>query len=384
MERHLLFCGIKHSKDNGEIGVMMNILYISNLTGNLFAGPSYSVPAQIKAQSKIDCVLWYNLNYVKREEWGQNGLDCKNFSDFPSGRLKNLPKPFCNPDLAVVEEFYCYPFSKIIRDIQKQNIPYIIIPRSELTKQAQQKKAWKKRIGNFLYFKNMARKATAIQYLSQQEYVESGEKWNKNSLIIPNGIDAKENYKNTFSHNAIKAVYIGRYEQYQKGLDILFEAIAKIKEKLKEAGFQLSMYGVDQEGTIDSMKQQILEFEITDLIHINDAIYGQEKERVLIQSDIFVLTSRFEGMPMGMLEALSYGLPVIATEGTNMANEIERENAGWVSDNSVEGIVNSLLKMLRDQSEFESMGKNALMLAKRYSWDSIAQESHLQYERILK
>ena len=40
----------------------MNVLYISKLTGNLFAGPNNSVPAQIKAQSKIDNVFWYNLN----------------------------------------------------------------------------------------------------------------------------------------------------------------------------------------------------------------------------------------------------------------------------------------------------------------------------------
>ena len=37
----------------------MNVLYISKLTGNLFAGPNNSVPAQIKAQSKIDNVFWY-------------------------------------------------------------------------------------------------------------------------------------------------------------------------------------------------------------------------------------------------------------------------------------------------------------------------------------
>lgn len=44
----------------------MNILYLSNLTGNLFAGPNNSVPAQIRAQSKIDNVFWYNINKMNR------------------------------------------------------------------------------------------------------------------------------------------------------------------------------------------------------------------------------------------------------------------------------------------------------------------------------
>ncbi len=51
------------------MGENMNVLYISNLTGNLFAGPNNSVPAQIKAQSKRDNVFWYNINDIK----GKNG-----------------------------------------------------------------------------------------------------------------------------------------------------------------------------------------------------------------------------------------------------------------------------------------------------------------------
>ena len=145
----------------------MNILFISNLTGNLFAGPNNSVPAQITAQSKIDNVFWYNINHNRRTEWVD--LHCYTLDDFPTGRLSDLPEPFNHPDIVVVEEFYCYPFSKIIYDIQKASIPYIIIPRSELTQKAQKKNRFKKIIGNILYFKAFAKKAAAIMYLSEKE-----------------------------------------------------------------------------------------------------------------------------------------------------------------------------------------------------------------------
>ena len=361
----------------------MNILYISNLTGNLFAGPNNSVPAQVKAQSKIDHVLWYNINNVKRKEWTENGLNCKNLLDYPSGRLKDLPEPFCNPDLVVIEEFYCYPFCNIVRDIQVYKIPYIIIPRSELTKQAQQKKMWKKIIGNLLYFNHMARKANAIQYLSQQEYVESGKKWNDCCLIIPNGTDIKRNYKRTFSDDTIRAVYIGRYEQYQKGLDILLEAIAKLKEKLRKKGFQLDMYGVNQESAIESMKKQMAKLDISDLIHINNAIYGKDKEQVLIQSDIFIMTSRFEGMPMGMIEALSFGLPCVATVGTNLSHEIEKFDAGWTAENTVDSVTDALTAMMREYCDIDKKGINARKLAATFSWDEIAKKSHDEYTKII-
>lgn len=349
----------------------------------MFAGPNNSVPAQIKAQSKFDCVFWYNINNVKRKEWEESGLDCKNLLDYPSGRLRDLPKPFCDPDLVIIEEFYCYPFCKIICDIQVHKIPYIIIPRSELTKQAQQKKPLKKILGNLLYFNYMARKAAAIQYLSKRECIESGKKWNNCCLVIPNGMDMKENYKMTFSDNGIKAVYIGRYERYQKGLDILLEAIAKLKEELREFGFQLDMYGVNQEGAVDAMKQQMVQLGIIDLIHINDAIYGKDKEQVLIRSDVFIMTSRFEGMPMGMIEALSFGLPCVATVGTNLSHDIKKFDAGWIAENTVDSVMDALRDMMREYCDINKKGINARRLSATFSWDGIAKKSHDEYAQII-
>ena len=118
----------------------MNILFVSTLSGNLWAGPNNSIPAQVKAQSQIDNVFWYNLNYNKRPEWSEHGLDCKNLSDYPTRRLKDLPAPFNHPDIVVVEQCYAYLFCRIIRDIQREKIPYVIIPRSALTKKAQANK----------------------------------------------------------------------------------------------------------------------------------------------------------------------------------------------------------------------------------------------------
>ena len=361
----------------------MNILYISNLTGNLFAGPNHSVPAQIKAQSRKDSVLWYNLNNVKREEWIQDDLDCKNLSDFPSQRIKDLPQPFCHPDLVVLEEVYCYPFSKTIKELQRREIPYIIVPRSQLTKQAQQKRAWKKKIGNFLYFKKMVRRASAIQYLSEQEWKDSGAKWNKNSLIIPNGTDSKRLPEKTFVNDGIHAVYVGRYEIYQKGLDILFEAIGQIKNELIEKNFHLSMYGVDQEGSVKTMRALITQYDIADIVQIHDAVYGQEKADVLTQADAFIMTSRFEGLPMGMIEALAYGLPVLATQGTNLADVVEAADAGWTSDNTVDGVVRMLNAAIMDKDQYKKKSNNALALSKQYSWEGIAEKTHTEYSAIL-
>lgn len=361
----------------------MNILYISNLTGNLWAGPNNSVPAQVEAQSKIDNVFWYNLNRVKRSEWMDRGIPVYNMEDYPSGRLKDLPAPFDKPDIVIIEEVYCHPFSRIIYDIQKSNVPYIVIPRSTLTKKAQKHHQWKKIIGNFLYFNQMLRRAAGIQYLTQKEFDESGVKWNKNTFIIPNGIYLPHKKKMYFNSGSIKATYIGRYEIYQKGLDLLLEGVYLAKKKLRESNFKLSMYGVDQEGSIQKMEDLILQYGISDIVSIYGSVVGEDKEKVLLDSDVFIMTSRFEGFSMGLIEALAYGIPCAVTEGTNMGNIIRNCNAGWELSSIGKSLVYIADGLKRDYTVLRTKSQMAIQLAERYSWEKVAQQSHCIYNDIV-
>lgn len=360
----------------------MNVLIISNLSGNLFAGPNNSVPAQVAAQASVDNVLWYNINHIKRDEWVKIG--CKNLDDFFPAALDSLPSPFNRPDVAIVEELYCYPFSKILRDLLKYSIPYVIIPRSELTHQAQKKKAIKKKLGNFIYFSRIIKKSSAIHFLTSAEKNDSIRFNQKPFVIVPNGISIPDSAHNSFSSTSINATYIGRFEMYQKGLDILLDAISLISTELREAHFHINMYGVDQENTVFEMREIIRTNHIEDIVSIMNPVFGNEKTEQLKVSDVFIMTSRFEGMPMGMIEALSYGIPCIATNGTNLANEINEYEAGWVADNDKNSVSQALINCIRDKASFSVKSVNARKLAEKYSWDYIAQMTHKYLEEIVK
>lgn len=58
------------------------------------------------------------------------------------------------------------------------------------------------------------------------------------------------------------------------------------------------------------------------LIITHGGVYDSDKETILLNSDFFILTSRFKGHLMGLIEALSYGLFCLVTEGSNMADGI--------------------------------------------------------------
>ena len=360
----------------------MNILYVSHLEGQLFVGPNYSVPAQVFAQSKYDNVFWYNLNSSKQDAWLKGGL-FHNTEEFPQKKLSHLPEPFNHPDLVVFESFYYADDLSISCECRKNGIPYVIVPRSAFTHQAQKSKKIKKWIANFVFFKRFAKKALAIHYLTETEYKDSGASWNRNYFVEPNGI-AMPSQKKQFTNQAwINGICIGRFDEYQKGLDLLLEACKDIREFLIKSRVRINLFGPERLGYKKRFQELVVENDLSEVIFVHDGVYGKDKEKELLNSDFFVMTSRFEGMPMSLIEALSYGLPCVVTKGSNMSDVVERYHAGKTCDTTSQDIASALASFVNEQHRFEEYSKNAIELASQYDWDSIASRSHDHYVGLL-
>lgn len=359
----------------------MNILFLSRLSSNNNCGPYYSVPRQVAAQKEIDNVLWINANENCFDDWVQ-WADVKTERDFPNPRLAHLPAPFNRPDIVVVEEQYNFVNMPLMRDVQAAKIPYILVPRCSLTASAQKKKAIKKRLGNFLYFNRFMKNAAGIQYLTEQEKAESGERWNKNGFVIPNGITMPEIEK-TYHNNRIECVFIGRIDIYHKGLDMLLAVCSELADAMKEAGMHLTIYGAGNTQDVETVKKMI-EMHGNDVVDYCGPVHGKEKEKVLLNADAFILTSRFEGMPMGLLEAMSYGIPVIITEGTNMVSVVEKYNCGWTCDTTETAIKSLIQTVIKEQDQIPSKGRQGRIAANTFDWSSIALETHKVLENIIQ
>lgn len=369
----------------------MNILYISKLEGKPWIGPTYSIPKQIASQRKVDNVLWYNLCKEGIED-GINTIQTWRQLDYyldleshPDGTIRSLPAPFNCPDLIIVEQGYPYARDTILHEIMTSRIPYIVIPRGELTVFAQKKKRIKKFLGNIVFgYPRFMRRALAIQFLTEQENSETSPKWSKKRIVVPNGTDIPELLTKPKTDHYTRGVFIGRIEPYQKGLDLLIEAALLIKSELKSADIKIDLYGSDFENKLKELKRNVADYGLNDIVTFHDAIYGKEKSLVLQEADIFLTPSRFEGHPTGLLEALSYGLPCLVTTGSNMRSEVERFDAGWTADNTSESIKDALLKMIADKDSFPRKSENARHLAKQYDWDEIAKKAHILYKELLQ
>ena len=355
-------------------GDRMNILFISKLNGASWSGPTYSVMEQVTSQAEFDNVLWYNLMNDNNKTF----INCKFYCDlteYPRKKISCLPNPFNRPDLIILEQFYVYTLESILIDIRKLSIPYIIVPRGEFTDSAQRQKRTKKIVANLFRMQKYVRKASAIQYLSENELKKSVISIGVKSLILPNGTNEKKTRKKQFN-KSMRFSFIGRIDPHHKGLDLLLEACVLAEKVLHDCKCKVEIYGPDRVNKLEKLKKYTLNKGIDDIVQFHDSVFGTKKENVLLNTDVFVLTSRFEGLPMSLIEALSYGVPCMVTSGTNMMEDIVCNNAGWGTECTAEGIANCIQKIVIEREELYEKSINAVMLSKKYEWKSIAKNSH--------
>jgi len=158
-----------------------------------------------------------------------------------------------------------------------------------------------------------------------------------------------------------------------------------MQDELRQAGCTIRLYGPDWDGDESKLRKRVQERGVADIILPgNGPVYEDEKRNLLLRYDFFVLTSRLEGHPMALIEALSYGLPALVTEGTNMATEVEKYNTGWGSASTVDGIVASLRRLIKERDQLSLKSKNAILLSKQYDWNVLAGKASEKYRALLK
>ncbi len=97
-----------------------------------------------------------------------------------------------------------------------------------------------------------------------------------------------------------------------KGIEDILAACALLRQQGTE--FEWTLAGPEgSAGGARELAEQIAHLGLTGTVHCVGAVRGAEKQRLLAEADVYVQASHQEGMPLAVLEAMGWGLPVVAT-----------------------------------------------------------------------
>jgi glycosyltransferase involved in cell wall biosynthesis len=183
--------------------------------------------------------------------------------------------------------------------------------------------------------------------------------------IIPNGFNFKVNQQKTnkklFSKPNTTFLFLGRIHP-KKGLINLLSALAMIKT----SNWKLVIAGPDDNCYLKKIFKKASSLGLENFIEYIGEVKSKEKENLFINSDFLVLPSFSENFGNVVVEALSYGLPVIATHGTPW-QDLEKYKCGWWVENGATYILKALEDAINlSYKEKIAMSDRAKEYIKRY------------------
>lgn len=172
--------------------------------------------------------------------------------------------------------------------------------------------------------------------------------------------------------------YTGRLSE-EKGLRFLFEAIGRLVEKDSELTVLLVGDG-PQRTFLEAMAKDL---DIQD--HVVFAGFQKDVTQFLPAFDAFVLPSLTEGTPMAMLEAMSFGVPVVATKVGGIPKVITHGKTGvMIAPSDVSGIVSAIIALQKDTEYQALLSQGAReLIEKHYNLDIQVKKVEALYRELL-
>jgi glycosyltransferase involved in cell wall biosynthesis len=206
-----------------------------------------------------------------------------------------------------------------------------------------------------------------------------------NAEYIPNGVDpdfwGKKQNLSPGNKTKTTFLFVGRLEE-QKGLIYLIEAVRRLKSDME--GFTVQLVG---DGSQRSHLEKLADaYGLGSYVKFTGRLDLKRLREVYLDSDIFVLPSVWEGMPLTLLEAWASGLPVIVTSVGNIPEVcVNRENALIIEPGNETDLYNAMLQLSKSEELRNRLGRNGLMtVRKNYSWSTVAQKTLQLYKKVCR
>lgn len=165
----------------------------------------------------------------------------------------------------------------------------------------------------------------------------------------------------------------------QKGAFDLIQAVKQLKNKTEEK-FMLHIGGL---GETERLQIEIKENDLTDCVRFEGFVSGANKIKLLNKSDFYVLPSYAEGLPISILEAMSYSLPILSTPVGGIPEVVDSTNGIIVQPGDVDALTSALKTMITDKQMRQSMGERSWQKVQPHLPENVEKELTEMYEKLI-
>lgn len=206
-----------------------------------------------------------------------------------------------------------------------------------------------------ILFRLVCKKISAVCVLNSSSET-TAKYYHKNVFYVPNFIREVYCKQKNINDRIEKVCFVGRVEK-KKGIRELLDAA----KKLPEIEFNV----------IGPIKDE--EFKNINMLNVNfwGAVENKDVFKILNDMDVYVLPSYSEGFPLGVLEAMSCGLPVVASDVGSIKDMIEKKGGVLIKPHSSHDIVNAIRRIESKAVRKKMSEYNTKKVEKFYTIDAV-------------
>jgi glycosyltransferase involved in cell wall biosynthesis len=175
--------------------------------------------------------------------------------------------------------------------------------------------------------------------------------------------------------------FLGRFEIEHKGLDILLDGFAEYRRRGGRGTLDMGGTGPSR----DILAARVRALGIEPYTSIFGPHYGPDRVKLFSGWDFFVMPSRFEGMPLGGIEAALMGLPLIVSEGSGLRGYVEEFGAGiGIQSLTPTGIAQAFVQAEAQAETWTSMSTASWRMALSFGdWTATAAKLVRHYQEAM-
>ncbi len=259
----------------------------------------------------------------------------------------------------------------VVRFMHKQKRKVVLTTHGAYNTLVLKKGYWKKKLYYHVFESQVLKRIDRIHCLGLSEMKGLKALYpNSKSYLFPYGYTPNNGSEVNRSQSNFVLGFVGRLTMFTKGLDLLLEAFARFAKK--HSG-ELWIVGDGQDRSY--VKELADKLNISDQVVFHGSRFGEEKDELIKGMTAFVHPSRNEGLPTAVIEAASFGVPVVVSEATNLSSYVCDHKAGFAVENeNVEALESSFstLYQLWSANQLSSLQKNARSLVlNEFCWQTL-------------